>query len=273
MTTTSEQTIGSRTQRRRVSASSALHHMIAPLILVLIVAGWEIISRVRDTPNYVLPRPSRIATAGWSHRSELWHQLTHTLIEACTGLALAAVSALLVAVIVHRFRSVELAILPWLIVLQAVPIVAVTPILAVIVGRNSYTVVLIAAIVAYFAIFINALRGLRSVADESLELMHVAGASVWDTYRFLRIPAALPFLFTGFRVGASVVIPAAMVAEWIASDQGLGFFVVQQTAFYKTEVVWAGIVVATAAGIALFAAIGLVERLAIPWYASADAPQ
>jgi ABC-type nitrate/sulfonate/bicarbonate transport system permease component len=225
---------------------------------------------LRDTPNYVLPRPTRIGTATWENRSELWQELVHTLIEACAGLALAAASAIVLALIVHRFRSVELAILPWLIVFQAVPIVAVTPVLAVVIGRNSYTVVLIAAMVAFFAIFINALRGLRSVADEGLELMHVIAATSWDGYRFLRIPAALPYLFTGFRIGASVVVPASMVAEWIASDQGLGFFVVQQTAFYKTEVVWAGIVVATAAGIALFAVIGAIERFAIPWYESPD---
>lgn len=270
MSTMSDSAIGAPPGRQRGAASGALRHLVAPLIIVLLIAGWEVISRLRNTPNYVLPRPSRISTAGWDNRSELWHQLAHTLIAACAGLALAALSAIVLALIVHRFRSVELAILPWLVVFQAVPIVAVTPILAVIVGRNSYTVVLIAAIVAFFAVFINALRGLRSVADESLELMHVVAASPWQAYRLLRIPAALPFLFTGFRIGASVVVPAAMVAEWIASDEGLGFFVVEQTAFYKTEVVWAGIVVATAAGITLFAAIGLLERLVIPWHAPPD---
>lgn len=264
---------GRRRPPRKATVISAGQHLIAPLILAIIVIGWEVTSRLRNTPNYVLPRPSRIAESGWSERSQLWEQLSHTLIEACAGLALASFVGITLALIVQRSRSIEFAVLPWLIVFQAVPIVAVTPILAVIVGRNSYTVVLIAAIVAFFAIVINTLRGLRSVSDESLELLHVVAASSWDTFRLLRFPAALPFVFTGFRVAASVVIPAAMVAEWIASDKGIGFFVVQQTALYKTELVWAGIVVATAAGIALFAAVGLIERFLIPWHGSVDVAQ
>jgi NitT/TauT family transport system permease protein len=253
-------------RRRKLPKASSLQHLIAPTILALLIMGWETYSRARNTPNYVLPRPSRIATDGWEQRSELWRQLGHTLLEAAAGFTLAAVVGIAIALLLQRSRAIEFAILPWLIVFQAVPIVALTPILAVIIGRNSSTVVLVAAIVSFFAIIINTLRGLRSVPDESLELFHVMAASPWETFRYLRLPGALPYVFTGFRVAASVVIPAAMVAEWIASDQGLGFYVVQQTALYRTELVWAGIVVATIAGIAVFAAVGLLERLIIPWH-------
>ena len=239
--------------------------LIGPLVVVLVFGTWEIYSRVRETPTYVLPRPSAIAEAAWDDRSLLLSALGQTLIEAAGGFALAAFVAITLAVAVQGSRTFELTVLPWIVVLQAVPVVAITPVIALLIGRNAFTAMVIAAIIAVFPILVNTVRGLASVSDESLELLHVLGSSRWNTFQYLRLPGALPYTFAGLRVAASVVVPGAMVAEWITADSGLGFYVINQSVAYQTELVWAGILVATLAGVAFFTLVSVIERRVIPW--------
>ena len=239
--------------------------LIGPLLVVVVFGAWELYSRLRETPTYVLPRPSAIAEAAWDDRSLLLSELGQTLIEAAGGFALAAFVAITLAIAVQGSRTFELTVLPWIVVLQAVPVVAITPVIALIIGRNAFTAMVIAAIIAVFPILVNTVRGLASVSDESLELMHVYGSSRWNTFQYLRLPGALPYTFAGLRVAASVVVPGAMVAEWITADSGLGFYVINQSVAYQTELVWAGILVATLAGVGFFTLVSVIERYVIPW--------
>jgi ABC-type nitrate/sulfonate/bicarbonate transport system permease component len=225
--------------------------LIGPALILVVFGAWELYSRLRETPTYVLPRPSAIAEAAWGDRSLLLSELGRTLLEAAGGFALAALVAITLAVAVQGSRTFELTVLPWIVVLQAVPVVAITPV--------------IALIIALFPILVNTVRGLASATDSSVELMHVFGASRWNTFRYLRLPWALPYTFAGLRVAASVVVPGAMVAEWITADSGLGFYVINQSVAYQTELVWAGILVATLAGVAFFTLVTVIERRVIPW--------
>jgi NitT/TauT family transport system permease protein len=242
-----------------------LGRLSGPLLVVLVFGIWELYSRLRETPTYVLPRPSEIAKAAWDDRSTLLAELGQTLLEAAGGFAMAALVAIALAVAVQGSRTFELTVLPWIMVLQAVPVVAITPVIALLLGRNAFTAMVIAAIIALFPILVNTVRGLTSATDSSVELMHVFGSSRWSTFRHLRLPGALPYTFAGLRIAASVVVPGAMVAEWITADSGLGFYVINQTVAYQTELVWAGILVATLAGVCFFTAVSLIERRMIPW--------
>ena len=251
--------------RGTVSRRRLLPVIIGPLLVIVVFGAWELYSRVRETPTYVLPRPSAIAEAAWDDRSLLLEALGRTLLEAAGGFMLAAFVAIVLAVAVQGSRTFELTVLPWIMVLQAVPVVAITPVIALIIGRNAFTAMVIAAIIALFPILVNTVRGLASASDESVELMHVLGASRWSVFRDLRLPGALPYTFAGLRIAASVVVPGAMVAEWITADSGLGFYVINQTVAYQTELVWAGILVATLAGILFFTFVSVLERWVVPW--------
>jgi NitT/TauT family transport system permease protein len=242
-----------------------LGRLAGPLLALAVFAIWEVYALIRDTPTYVLPRPTEIAEAAWDDRSTLLSELGQTLLEAMGGFAMAALVAIALAVAVQGSRTFELSVLPWIMVLQAVPVVAITPVIALLLGRNAFTAMVIAAIIALFPILINTVRGLASVTDSSLELMHVFGSSRLSTFRHLRLPGALPYTFAGLRVAASVVVPGAMVAEWITADSGLGFYVINQTVAYQTQLVWAGILVATLAGVTFFTIVTLIERRVIPW--------
>ena len=234
-------------------------------------AGWEVYLNVRDVPPYLVPVPTSIFKAAWNERGPIGDELFQTLLEALGGFGLAAIVAIGLAVAVQSSRTFELSVLPWIMVLQAVPIVAMTPLLALIVGRNTMTALLIAAIIAFFPIMVNTVRGLRSVSDESLELMHVWAARKSQVFLSLRLPSSLSYVFVGLRIAASVVVPGAMIAEWLTGFRGLGFYIIDQQVRYRTVNVWAGIFVATAVGIILFTVVAAIERRVIKWHASAQA--
>jgi NitT/TauT family transport system permease protein len=256
---------GGNRAARAAASRRWLGVLIGPLLTVVVFGTWELYSRLRETPTYVLPRPSAIAEAAWEDRSLLLSELGRTLLEAAGGFALAALVAISLAIAVQGSRTFELTVLPWVMVLQAVPVVAITPVIALIIGRNAFTAMVIAAIIALFPILVNTVRGLASASDSSVELMHVFGSSRLNTFRYLRLPGALPYTFAGLRVAASVVVPGAMVAEWITADAGLGFYVINQSVAYQTELVWAGILVATLAGVGFFTLVTLIERRLVPW--------
>ena len=247
-----------------------LRRLTGPGIAVGLFVAWEIYINLRDVPAYLVPAPSSIFKAAWNQRGPISDELFQTLMEALGGFGLAAMVAIGLAIAVQSSRTFELSVLPWTMVLQAVPIVAMTPLIALIVGRNTMTALIIAAVIAFFPIMVNTVRGLRSVTDESLELMHVWAANESQVFLSLRLPSSLPYLFVGLRIAASVVVPGAMIAEWLTGFRGLGFYIIDQQVRYRTVNVWAGILVATAVGIVLFSIVAVIERRAIRWHASAQ---
>jgi NitT/TauT family transport system permease protein len=233
---------------------------IGSLFVVLVVVVWEVGVRLLDVGEFILPAPTVIAAAVVAEAPTLGTAFLATLLEAIGGFLLAILVASLLAVLVQRSRTVELSLLPWVMALQAIPIVAITPIIALIVGRNTFTALLVAGMISFFPIMVNTIRGLRSVSDEGIELMHILAASERQVLGKLRLPASLPFVFVGLRVGVSVVIPGAMIAEWLTASQGLGQYIINESVRFRSAHVWAGIVVATLASVLLFSLVTFAER-------------
>ena len=248
---------------------SLLRRLAGFLAVAALLVAWEVATIVLRTPRDLVPAPSVIADAALQDSVRLLPELGRTLLEALAGFAVGSVIAILLAVAVQRSRTFELTALPPIMVLQSVPIVAVTPVIALVVGRNMTTAIIIAAIICFFPVTVNALRGLRSVTDESLELMHVLAAPGWRVLRSLQFPASLPHLFGGLRVAATLCLPGAMIAEWLAADRGLGYYIIDMQVRFRTELVWAGIMVATLTSVALFTAVTVVERLLVGWHTAA----
>jgi ABC-type nitrate/sulfonate/bicarbonate transport system permease component len=235
----------------------------APRSLVgvaLFVVVWEVGSRAFSMPRFVLPPASAVFETLWDARGELLAALPATVTEAGLGLVIGCSLAFATAVLVQRSKLFELTVLPFTVVLQSVPIVAITPVIALVVGRNVKTAVVVVAMVSYFPVLVNTIRGLLAVSDEELELLHVAAARRSQELWLLRFPTAVPYLFGGLRVAAAIAVPASMVAEWTASNQGLGFYISSQSVAYQIDRVWAGIVLATLLTIGTYVAVVALER-------------
>jgi NitT/TauT family transport system permease protein len=266
------------TWRNRASAGAArrAREVLPPIVaFAAIVAAWELTVRVLNLKQFVLPSPLAIAAAWQENLPELVAATAYTLTEILAGLAIGAVAGILVGATAARFAVVRGSLLPFAIAANSVPIIAFAPIFNNWFGVNSQlSKALIAAVLVFFPVMINTVRGLLSVDPSALELLRSYAAPELTVFRSLRVPNALPFIFTALRVATTLATIGAIVAEYFASPRGsLGQYIATQSAFLAFERSWAAIIFAAAIGIGLYLFVVLLERLISPWAASRPVPE
>ena len=246
----------------------------AAVVFALGLASWQwLLPDVLGVESYLLPRLSDVANAFWEEREELWSGGWLTFKEALGGLVLGASVAIAAALALARWRPLGGALMPYFIAANAVPILAFAPITNAWFGTLSpWSKIVIAAVLCFFPVLVNTLRGLTSVHPSSVELMHSYAASEWATFRRLRIPTSLPFLFTALKIAAVLAMIGAVVGDFFGgSTEALGVQIQSSVALSRYEVAWAAILVASVLGIALYASVALAERLVVRWHPSARA--
>ena len=241
---------------------------VAVFIGVLVL--WELIVRAFAIQQFLLPRPSAIAAAFVEHFDELITVGRNTLVEAVGGLAIGATAAFAVAFATARWATASRALMPFAIAANSVPIIAFAPIMNNWFGiLNPLSKMMVVAVLVFFPIMINTLRGLTLVDQSSLELMRSYAATEREIFAKVRLPNALPYIFTALKVSATLSLIGAIVAEYFGGAQAvLGQFIITEAAFFRFANAWAAIIVATAVSIAFFLIILAIERVAIPWHAS-----
>src|SRR5205085_3719834 len=218
--------------------------------------------------QFLLPKPTSIATTLWTDKSELWHAGWYTLQEALGGFALGSGFAILVALVLARWRPLATALLPYAVAANAIPIIAFAPITNQWFGGGltKSSEVAIAAVLCFFPVLVNTLRGLTSVRPQDLELMRSYAASTTEVFRRVRIPTALPFIFTGLKVATVLAMIGAVVGEYFGGAfNALGVVILDRARTFQFDYAWAGITMACLLGIALYVAVSVVERLVIRW--------
>jgi len=240
-------------------------------VFVLGIALWEGLVRALDVQRFLLPAPSAIVTTLRDERDLLWHAGLYTFSEALGGFAIGCTLAVLTAILLARFRTFGRSVMPFAIAANAVPIIAFAPITNQWFGPlNKSSKMAICAILVFFPVLVNTLRGLTSVRPASIELMRSYAAGEVEIFRRVRLPNSLPYLFTGLKVATVLAMIGAIVGEYfLSSQEALGFQIRNSAALFNFELAWAAIAVASALGIAFYAAVALVERLAMDWHPSA----
>jgi NitT/TauT family transport system permease protein len=190
----------------------------------------------------------------------LGRNLVQTLRESLVGLAISTVFAITLATLCVYSRPVNRVILPFAITLRSMPVVVVAPLITLLAGRGFATAMAVVAIVAFFPIFVNVMRGLTATRASALELMHVYGASRFQMVRYVRFPFALPHLFAGLRTAAPVAVLGAMLSEWITGNAGLGYLILDASASRELELMWSAIIVSMLLGIVVFWSTAEIER-------------
>jgi putative hydroxymethylpyrimidine transport system permease protein len=237
----------------------------ALLILAGLIGAWEIYVDVGSVSSLILPAPHAIAQSLWVDRGLLWSNLTVTAGEIVIGLAFALVSGLVLAVALHRMRALRGSVYPLLVSSQTIPIPIIAPLLVFWWGFGLAPKVFIIALVCFFPIVVPTLNALESIDPEQLKLMGTLGASSRQLFRFVEAPAALPGLFTGGRLAVAVAAIAAFLAEISGATRGLGLLVQQSTSQLDTARAYAAVVLLSLISLALFGALGLIERRFVPW--------
>lgn len=243
----------------------AINFLAPALLLAIALAVWEAWVRIDDTPRWFLPAPSAIADALVRDRRLLVDNAWVTLREVLVGFAVAVAAGVVAAIAIDGSRIVARALYPIVIASQAIPIVALAPLLLIWFGHGLLPKVIVTALIAFFPIAVNTVDGLRSADRETLDLLRTLGAGRWARFRLVKLPGALPFLFSGARVGIAVAVIGAVFGELVGAEAGLGHLMTLSSANLRTDRVFACVVVLSAMAVGLFAGVAALERLVLPW--------
>lgn len=258
---------GAKTRDRRRSDLGAA--VALPLLSAAIgLAVWEGIVWIFNTPNYLLPAPSLIAEVTYAKRDLLMHEFGFTAFASSVGFAIALVGGVAIGVAITASRTVDHMLYPWLVISHAIPKVVVAPLLIVWLGFGMQTEILVVVVFTCFPIIVNTVTGLKSVDPELLQLVRSMGAGRLNTMWKIRIPGALPSIFSAIKISATLAPVGAVVGEFVASNNGLGYLLIQAVGNLETPLAFAAVVEISIFGIAVWYLAVLVERLAIPWHAS-----
>jgi NitT/TauT family transport system permease protein len=235
---------------------------------VLFLVGWQALVVGNDIKPYLLPKPSAIWEQIVHNRDDILTTARVTGTNALVGLVAGAVLGIMVALVASRFRVVDSMLVPLAAAVNAMPIIALAPIFNTMFSTTSAIPRrLVVALVVFFPLFINALRGLRQVAPIHRELMDSYAAGGWTFARTVRIPGALPFVFTGLRLGSSLAVIAAVVAEYFGGLQnGLGTRITSAASNTAYPRAWAYVAAACALGLLFYLVATALERIAMPWH-------
>jgi NitT/TauT family transport system permease protein len=238
----------------------------AGLAIVGIIALWEVLCRWLAVPVWLLPSPSLIAAAFLQWQGLLPLHTLATLYAVIGGFVLAVLVGVPLAVLIVYSPFLRRVIFPFLLVLQSVPKVAIAPLLLIWVGYGLQSNIIVACVVAFFPIVINTATGLEAVSPELLELSRALDTSKLKIFWKLRLPWALPYLFSGMKVAMTLAVIGAVVGEFIGSDKGLGYLILTASSNMNTALVFAVVTVLSILGILAYYAVVLCERLLCPWY-------
>ena len=237
-----------------------------PLVLVgLVVLAWEAYVRIAGLDPITLPPPSRVVGALWDFREAAAGHLVPTLVEAITGCAVSVVLAVATAVALDRWEPVRRAVEPLLVTSQTIPIVAIAPLFVIWFGFGLLPKVVIVVLVTFFPVTIALLDGFGRVDPDAMTLLRSLGASTQQTFRALRWPSALPSLFTGLRISVVYAVIGAIFGEYVGATSGLGIWMKLSQNSFRTDLVFAAILLTAIVSFALYLAVGVLERLVVPW--------
>lgn len=240
--------------------------MIAPLILLALFAGaWELYTQAGGVDSFILPAPHEIAQSLYDDRSLLLSNLAVTAQEVGLGVVLALLIGGLLALALHLWPPLRRAAYPLLVSSQAVPFVILAPLLVFWFGFSVFAKLAIVVIVCFFPVVVTTLDALRNVDRELLKLMRTLDASRWQTLRMVEAPAALPAALSGAKIAVAVAVIGAVFAEYTGSEKGLGHLLLTSTPQLETARAWAATVVLALFAVALFSALGIAQRVLVPW--------
>ena len=235
------------------------------LVVLVILAIWEIGVRLTATPAWLLPPPSDVISTLVTDRALLAPAFLVTLSEVLLGFLLAVVAGLGLAVLIDASPVLRRAIYPLVVASQTVPIPAIAPLLLVWFGYGLLPKVLVTALIGFFAITVSAVDGFRSADREQLDLLRSMGATPRELFRRVRLPHAAPAIFSGAKIAIAVCVIGAVFGELVGSHAGLGYLLTRALAQFRTDLVMAAIVLLSLMGIGLVWVTSKVEDRVLPW--------
>jgi NitT/TauT family transport system permease protein len=236
-------------------------------VLLFLLLWWQAVEQF-DIKPFIAPSPMAVARVLVERFDVLMTNLVPTAIEAVCGFLLGNLAAISLATVFVYRKTMEEALFPIAVMVNTIPVVAKAPILVLLLGNGMEPKIAIAAIICFFPTLVNMTRGLRDVRAEQLELMRILSATPREVFLRIRVPNALPYLFSALKIAASTAVIGAIVGEWIGSNIGIGALIIQATYNFDSPLLYATIVVGSTFSALFFGVISLAERRLLRWHAA-----
>jgi ABC-type nitrate/sulfonate/bicarbonate transport system permease component len=236
------------------------------LLLAALIGAWELYVDLKGpTFSLILAAPHQVVHSLYSDRSLLWSSFAVTAQEVLLGMLVACGAGLLLAIAIHFSQTFRRAAYPLVVGSQAVPVVILAPVLAFWLGFGIVSKLVVVALVSFFSVVVTTLAGLSSVDPDLIKLMRTFDAPRLRTFWHVELPSALPGVFTGAKIAVAVSVIGAVFAEWNGSNSGLGYLILVSIPQLLSARAMAAVVILSVFAVALFGALTLTERLAVPW--------
>ncbi|HYZ63767.1 MAG TPA: ABC transporter permease [Acetobacteraceae bacterium] len=235
------------------------------LVFVGIIALWWLAVKLFDIPVYLLPPPQDVLPRMFEARQSLWNHSLVTLQEITLGFLLSVVTAIPLGLLIALSPTARRSLYPLLVFIQLVPKIAIAPLFVVWIGFGPTSKVMLTWLLTFFPLMLASIAGFQILDERFLYLTRSMGASTWQTFRYLRFPSALPVIFGGLKTSATIAATAAIVAEFVGANRGLGYLLLQATGTLDTTYVFAILFVMTVIGLALNSIVELFEYFMTPW--------
>jgi NitT/TauT family transport system permease protein len=251
---------------KRVRLAVLLNRFAPALTFAGLIVIWEAASRIFEIPSFLLPAPSAIVVAAFGIPLTVWlGHIWATLRVALMGYALAVAVSIPLAVALTNSRLLSRTLYPILIIIQSTPIVAIAPIIVVTLGASDMPRVVITFLITFFPIVVTTSTGLLATPEELIELSRSLRAPRIREILHIRLPFAVPYIFSALKIATTLAVIGAVVAEFVAAERGLGFFILFSTSFFKIPQAFAGLAVLVTLSLVLFRLCGLAQRWFAPW--------
>jgi NitT/TauT family transport system permease protein len=249
-----------------MESKGKFYDYVLPTIVILAVfVIWEGAVRLFGIPKFVLPAPTDVWASLMQWHSAIWFHATQTLYTTLVGFALAVVFGLLLGWLVGYSALIYSALYPLLIGFNSIPKVAIVPVLVIWFGIGTVPAVLTAFLIAFFPIVVNTATGLATLEPEMQDVLRSLGGNKWQIFTKVGLPRSLPYFFGSLKIAVTLAFVGSVIAETVASNRGVGYLMIAASSRFDVALVFAGLMVIAAMGVALFAIFAMLERRFTSW--------
>lgn len=248
-----------------------LKEIFLPILFFIgILVIWEILVLGFDIPEYLLPKPTKIISEIITDFNSLLKHTGITMLEAVIGFLVGNILGFLAAVIFSHSKTIEKGFYPYAIALKTTPILAMAPLLILWFGTGIVSKIAASAIVCFFPILVNTVKGLKTIDDEYLDLLKSFSANKYQIFIKLRLPNSLPYIFSALKISTGLAVVGAIVGEFVGAKEGIGFIILTSTYHLETTTMFASIIISALGGILFFYLISLLEKQIVFWQKPED---
>jgi NitT/TauT family transport system permease protein len=246
--------------------AKALQRLLPVAFIIVLLVIWEIVARLGSVPEYILPAPTAIGARVVRSWGTLWDAALITTGEVLFGFVIGVVLGIALAIPIAYSRMVRNTLYPLIVASQAVPKIAIAPLLVLWLGFGVWPKIAVTALMVFFPVTVTAAEGFSSVDRNLLDLLRSVNATPAQIFFRIRFPHALPHIFSGLKVGITLAVVGAVVGEWVGADSGLGYLLTYANTLLDSTLLFAALFLLIVLGVILFVVVDVAERVLLPWH-------